>query len=263
MFQNPKSWDKWKNFFTEKGYNCVVPAWPAHEGDPATLRAQPPEHLGDLTLDDVIAAIEQVVSASGGNGASMAERPVIVGHSVGGLIAQIMVQRNLVSAAAAICPVAPNMMMTFDWPFFKNVATIANPFKGDKPFEQTPESFHAAFCNTLGEEAARQAFEETATHDSRNVLRGCLGPSGHIDLDLPHAPMLFVSAKEDQIIPTELVEKNCKAYTDESSRTDRKEFTGRSHYICNEPGWEQVAEYVYQWLQKQHPAAAGTYGPGL
>jgi len=251
MFQNPKSWEKWIAYFSERGYNCVAPAWPYHEGSPEQLRQNPPAGLGDLMLDDVIAAMESAVISAGGNNPDINAKPVIIGHSVGGLLAQLFVSKNLASLAVPVSSVAPNMMMTLDWPFFKNVATITNPLKGDDPILQTPESFHESFCNTLDESAAKLAFETYATHDSRNVLRGCLGPSGHIDLDMPHVPMLFISGKEDQIVPTELVEKNSKAYTDDvSGLTTYREFAGRSHYICGEPGWEEVADYVYQWIEK-------------
>lgn len=252
MFQNARSWDKWIAYFTERGYRCIAPSWPAHEGEPSQLRANPPASLGELSLDDVIAAMESAVIAAGGSSAELAERPIVIGHSVGGLLAQIFAARNLVSYAVPISPVAPNMMMTLDWPFFKNVTAIANPLAGNEPFEQTPEKFHADFCNTLSEAEARQAFEETATHDSRNVLRGCLGPSGHIDLDMPHVPMLFISGKEDRIIPTELVEKNSKAHSDEiGGRITYREFPGRSHFICGERGWEEVASHIADWLQSQ------------
>lgn len=252
MFQNSKSWDKWVTYFTERGYNCIAPSWPDHVGIPQQLRDNPPAGLGDLMLDDVIAAIESVVIAAGGNNTELEDKPIVIGHSVGGLLTQIFASRNLVSLGVPVSSVAPNMMMTLDWPFFKNVAAITNPFKGDEPFKQTPESFHEAFCNTLDEAAAKQAFQETATHDSRNVLRGCLGPSGHIDLDMPHVPLLFISGKEDQIVPTELVEKNSKAYTDSvSGEASYHEFPNRSHYICGEPGWEEVAEKVYNWIETQ------------
>jgi len=251
MFQNPTSWEHWIRFFTEKGYKCIAPAWPFHEGNPSQLRQAPPEGLGDLTLEDVIDSIERTVLSAGGNNENLQDKPIIIGHSVGGLLTQLFVRKNLASLGVPISSVAPNMMMTLDWPFFKNVAAIANPFKGDQPFVQTPESFHESFCNTLSEEQAQQAFEQTATHDSRNVLRGCLGPNGHIDLDQPHVPMLFISGKEDQIVPTELVEKNSKAYTDETSSALYKEFEGRSHFICGEPGWEEVATYVYNWIESQ------------
>lgn len=243
MFQNPKSWTKWVDYFTGKGYACVAPAWPLHDGDPADLVANPPAALGDLRLNDVIGAMELEVMKY--------EQPIVIGHSVGGLIAQLLVNRQLASAGVAISTVAPNKMIDFDWGFLKNSAIIANPLKGDEPIFMDPETFHSAFANTLSPEAAAHAFHQTGTHDSRNVLRDCLGNAGEIDTELPHAPLLFVAGEKDEIIPNTLVEKNYKAYTDEYSVTGFKEFENRSHYICGEPGWEAVAEYVYDWLQAQ------------
>ncbi|WDF67096.1 alpha/beta fold hydrolase [Sphingobacterium oryzagri] len=251
MFQNPMSWTPWINYFSSQGFDCHAPAWPDHEGEPQTLRTTPPANLGDLSLEEVIDRLERTVLAAGGNNPNVSERPMIIGHSVGGLIAQIFVNRGLASLAVAICPVAPNKMMTIDWPFFKNVASIANPFKGDQPFAHTQESFHESFCNTLTKEDAAVAFELTATQDSRNVLRGCLGAAGEIDLSSAHVPILFISAKEDKIIPYELVEKNAKAYSDIASVVTYKEFPDKSHYICLEPGSQEVINYVHEWINEQ------------
>ena len=242
MFQNPKSWKKWEDFFTSKGYNCIAPAWPLHAGEPAALRTNPPAGLGDLHLDDIITEIETLVLKH--------DQPIIVGHSVGGLIVQLLINRGTASAGIAIDSVAPNAMLDFDWGFFKNSALIANPFKGNEPFYMDEASFHGAFANTLSEEAANEAYQEFATHDSRNVLRDCMGEAGHLDVSLPHAPLLLIAGEKDEIIPNTLTKKNFEAYTDESSITAFKEFPNRSHYICGEPGWEEVAEYVYDWLQK-------------
>jgi alpha-beta hydrolase superfamily lysophospholipase len=251
MFQNSKSWDKWVNHFQQLGYNCIAPSWPDHDGEPAALRANPPATLGDLMLEDVIGAIEQVIIHAGGGTQDVNEKPIIIGHSVGGLLAQIFVNKNLASLAVPICPVAPNKMMTLDWPFFKNVAAITNPFKGDEPFKHTAETFQEGFCNTLDEASAQAAFEDTATYDSRNVLRGCLGEYGEIALDTPHVPMLFIAAKEDQIIPYELVEKTYNAYKDEEvGDVSYQVFENKSHFICGEPGWEVVAEQIHSWIQQ-------------
>ncbi|HEY0254427.1 MAG TPA: alpha/beta fold hydrolase, partial [Kofleriaceae bacterium] len=178
------------------GHTCVAPAWRDHAGEPAALRANPPATLGDLTLEEVISAMElEVRNAAQGN-----DLPIVIGHSVGGLVTQLMIA----VAGVPISSVAPNRMLTLDWPFFKNVTTIVNPLKGDKPQLQTVESFHASFCNTLDNAQAAVAFETTATHDSGNVLRRCLGSAGHIDLDQAHAPMLFISGSEDRIVPAHL-----------------------------------------------------------
>jgi alpha-beta hydrolase superfamily lysophospholipase len=243
MFQNPKSWNKWVDYFSERGYNCLTPAWPLHEGEPALLRENPPAGLGDLSLDEVISAIEVL--------ALKHDYPIMIGHSVGGLIVQLMVNRDVAGMGVAIDSVAPNAMLDLDWGFIKNATIITNPFKGNDPIYMDVETFHGAFANTLSDEAVLTAFTETATHDSRNVLRDCLGSSGHLNLDSPHVPLLLIGGEKDEIIPASLTEKNYKAYTDTNSVIDFKEFEGRSHYICAEPGWEEVAEYVYNWIKSQ------------
>lgn len=252
MFQNPKSWDKWTAYFGGEGFNCVVPAWPRHEGDPAALRANPPEGLGELRLATVIDSIEAVVRGL--------NKPIMIGHSVGGLITQIMLDRGLISCGVAISSVAPNAMIDLDWGFIKNSAIITNPLMGSAPIEMDAATFHSSFANTLSEDEATREFEATATHDSRNVLRDCLGPDGRVDLDTPHGPLLLIGGEQDEIIPAHLTEKNFKAYSDTSSVTAFKAFAGRSHYICNEPGWQEVANEALTFIQ-QHAASsdAGTF----
>ena len=252
MFQNPRSWEKWTRFFADHGYRCVAPAWPLHDGDPAALRADPPAGLGELHLKDVIAAIETVVAGL--------DRPVMIGHSVGGLITQIMTARGLLSAGVAINSVAPNAMIDLDWGFIKNSAIIANPLKGDAPVLMDAETFHNAFANTLDEDAAAREFEATATHDSRNVLRDCMGSDGRIDLDAPHTPLLLIGGEEDRIIPAHLTEKNFNGYTDAGSVTEFLPFAGRSHYICNEPGWEEVAQAALTFIQRNGARATASSG---
>ncbi|SDE96494.1 Lysophospholipase, alpha-beta hydrolase superfamily [Mucilaginibacter pineti] len=241
MFQNPVSWEKWISYFNEKGYDCIAPAWPLHEGVPADLRNNPPAGLGDLELQTIVDEMERIVT-------SLPEKPILIGHSVGGLIVQLLVQKGLAEIGVPINSIAPNAMLAFDWGFMKNSALIANPFKGNAPFEMNLESFHESFCNTMSMEDTQEAYQRTATHDSRNVLRDCMGEAGQIDLDLPHAPLLFIGGEEDQIVPYELNQRNAEAYTDEVSIVDFKAFPNRGHWICGELGWEEVAAYISEWL---------------
>lgn len=242
MFQNPKSWERWIDYFQSSGYNCIAPAWPYHEGEPADLRQSVPEGLGDLKLEDIIQKYETLIY-------SLPEKPIVIGHSVGGLIVQRLVNLEIVKAGVAISSVAPNGMVTFDWSFVKNAAVIANPLKGDDPICMDLETFKEAFANTLPEESAEAYYEATATHDSRNVFRGCMGTHGELDVDTPHPPLLLIGGKEDKICPSDLNQKNAEAYTDAESITEIKIFPARSHFICNEPGWEEVAAYALNWIQ--------------
>jgi pimeloyl-ACP methyl ester carboxylesterase len=241
MFQNSRSWDRWIEYFTPRGFECAAPSWPLHEGEPSALRANIPDGLGKLRLKTVI---NSVMAAAGG------DKPFMIGHSVGGLITQIMASLGLIRAGIAVNSVAPNGMLDFDLSFLKNMAVITNPLKGDDPMLMDVETFHAAFANTLNDPDAAREYARTAVHDSRNVLRDCMGDDARIDMGRPHAPLLLFGGEKDQIIPADLVRKNAKAYEDGSGMVAHKEFAERSHYICNEPGWEEVAGFAATWLNQ-------------
>lgn len=241
MFLNPKSWSPWITYFENLGYTCEAPAWPLHEGDPAELRRNCPAGLGTLGLAEVLSHYEQIVR-------NESVSPIVIGHSMGGLIVQKLASAEVIRAGVGICSVAPNRMLSLDWGFLRNSASITNPFAGDEPFEMTPELFHQNFANTLGEAHSNAAYHEFAMHESRQVLRDIMGDVGHIDMDHPHSPLLLVGAEKDEIIPNTLVRRNAHAYQDERSHHEYIEYTGRGHFICGEPGWEEVAERIANWL---------------
>jgi pimeloyl-ACP methyl ester carboxylesterase len=249
MFLNPKSWQGWQQFFASRGFNCIAPAWPMHEGEPAQLRATPPRGLGELSLDAVIDSIKTVA-------APYAEDLILVGHSVGGLIVQKLIAERIGKLGVAICSVAPNRMLSLDWGFFKNSALITNPLKGDAPFPMAADGFYQSFANTLSRPQSDEAWQQFAVNDSRNVLRDCMGTTGKMDLDVPHAPLLFISADKDEIIPPGLCEKNAKAYEDKTSQVSYREFKHRSHFICGEPAWEEVANHIAEWIASKSSASS-------
>lgn len=247
MFLNPKSWEKWIEYFTARGYECEAPAWPLHEGEPAMLRNNVPAHLGDLSLAAVYSHYADLVSGE-------ATPPVVIGHSMGGLVMQKLAAAGLIRAGVGICSAAPNRMLSVDWGFLRNSASITNPFAGDEPYEMTPELFHKNFGNMMTEDESNAAWEKHALNESRQVLRNIMGEDGQIDTELPHVPFLFVGASDDEIIPNSLVRRNAHAYSDDRSHSEYVEFSTRGHFICGENGWEEVAEHIANWLDS-HLAA--------
>lgn len=241
MFQNAKSWGQWTRYFGELGYECIAESWPLHVGEPGELRRNPPAGLGDLRLQTIIDRYASLIE-------SRHFPPIVIGHSVGGLITQKLVERGLASAGVAICSVAPNRMLAVDWGFFRNSVQITNPLVGDSIFEMTPEGFHQNFANTLSAAESSRAFEQFATHDSRNVLRDCMLEAGEINLSRAAVPLMFVSADKDEIIPPQLCEKNAQAYVDAGGSANYEMFKNRSHYICGEPGWQEVAASIDNWI---------------
>lgn len=241
MFLNARSWEHWVAYFENLGYECSAPSWPLHDGEPSDLRVNIPRGLGALSLAEVHNHYRNLLR-------SETVPPVLIGHSLGGLLVQELVAEGFAMAGITLCSVAPNAMLAADWSFLRNSAAITNPLAGTAPYEMTPDDFHKNFANALDERSSAEAYERFATHESRQVLRDIMGREGKIDVEAPHVPLLFIGAEKDEIIPTTLVMRNSEAYTDNRSHSEYMEFSGRSHFIHCEPRWEEVAERIANWL---------------
>lgn len=244
LFENPKSWEAWIKFFEARGYTCYAPAYPYHEGDPVELRKNPDERLRKVTFGQVIDHLSAFID-------QLPEKPILVGHSMGGLAVQKLI--NLGKGVAGVCidSAPPKGVFSFKWSFLKaNLPTI-NPLKGNSISLPSLKWFHYAFCNTMTMEETEKEYNQFVVPESRNIPRSSTGKDGKIDFKKAHNPLLFIAGEKDHIIPSSLNLKNYKAYKDKSSQREFKEFTGRTHYICGQKNWEEVAEYVASWIQKK------------
>jgi alpha-beta hydrolase superfamily lysophospholipase len=247
MFVNPLSWEAWQRYFETMGMRCIAPAWPYHEGEPARLRADVPPRLGELSLQSVTQAIEIVVARY--------DHPVLVGHSLGGLVVQRLIAARRGSLGITLCSVAPNAMVSLDWGLLRTGAEIANPLKGDQIHTLDRDTFHERFANKMTREEAMEAYERYVLPESRNVVRDALGEPGQVDVDRAHAPLLFIAAGADRVIPPELVQKNAAAYTHRESIVEVRVFEDRCHFIQAQRGWETVAAYIVEWIARHSGAA--------
>lgn len=244
LHENAHSWDAWKLFFENAGYNCYAPAYPYHEGIPAELRQHPDKRLAHIRLRDVVAHYSQFIDKLNN------EAPILMGHSMGGLIVQLLIQQGKGAAGICITSASPRGVLTLKWSFIKSNIGVINPLKGNSLFCGTREWFHYAICNTMSREESDALYENTVVPESRNIPRSSRFSDGKIDFKKPHKPLLFVSAEKDHIIPISLTIKNAEAYKDRQSITDFKEFKGRAHCIGVETGWEEVAQFIAAWMTK-------------
>ena len=242
LFLNNQSWAEWETFFKEKGYTIYAPTYPSHEGIPSELRKNAPDSLGYVTFTQVVNKMEAFIE-------TLPEKPIIVGHSMGGLVAQKLIEKDLAEAAIIISSAPPKGVITLKFSFAKSNLGLLNPFKGNSIHYPTKKWFHYAFTNTLTREESDSIFDEFVVPESRNIPRETLKKAAKIDFKKPHAPMLFISGKKDHIIPASLNKKNFKRYKDEKSIREHKIFEGRDHFIAGEDGWKEVANYVYNWLK--------------
>jgi len=242
LFVNPKSWNQWKTFFEEKGYNCHTPANPYHEGEPAELRENIDPALGKVTLEDEVAHILEVVD-------SLAEPPILVGHSLGGLVVQKLLSMGKGAAGVCIDGVPPKGIFTLQWSFWESNFPVLNYFKGDTVFEPNKDWFHYAFAHLMPREESDKVFDDLVVPESRNVPRRTLTAFAEVDFNEPHKPLLFIAGEKDHIVPATLNLENFHAYTHTDSIKEYIEFQDRTHYICGMPGWEDVAGHVAKWLE--------------
>jgi pimeloyl-ACP methyl ester carboxylesterase len=242
LFVNPTSWTEWKTYFEAKGYKCYTPANPFHEGNPTDLRKQINPDLAKVNFEDVVNNIVKLID-------TLPEKPIVIGHSLAGLVVQKLVSMDKVEAGICIDGAAPQGIITTKWSFWKVNGSVVNPFKGNSVFEPNKKWFHYAFCNTMTREESDKVFDNYVVPESRNIPRGTLKSFAKIDFKKPHQPLLFIAGEKDHCVPTSLNLKNFKAYKDINSIKEFKEFKGRGHFICGEPKWQEVADYILNWLK--------------
>lgn len=240
-------WDDWRTFFEHKGYRTVAPAWPFKDGTAAELRARQPHDtdLARLTLAEVVAHYAGIVQA-------YPEKPIVIGHSLGGLITQIIVNRDLAAAGVAIHSVPTLGVFPYEFSFLKAGWKSLGIFTSlDETYLMSFEDWQYAFVNEMPLEEQQAAYDQFTIPESKVVARGGLTSAAEVDYEKPHAPLLLTSGSLDNIIPAHLNIRNYEKYEKTDSILDYKEFEGRNHFVLGQPTWPEDAEYIYQWLEQQ------------
>jgi pimeloyl-ACP methyl ester carboxylesterase len=246
-------WDAWVTRYEKLGYTCIPIAYPGRDGSPASLRRNPDSALmASLTLARVI---EHHVTAI----RALNEKPIVIGHSFGGLLTQLMVQRDLPAAAVAIDSVPPQGVLTLKWSFYRSTFPALNPFlPASNPYMMSFKHFQYAFANELSLAEQRVAYEKDMVPESRRLSRGGLSSAARVDFKRRRSPLLLIAGEKDRIMPAALNRTNFRRYRKSPSVTEFKEFPGRSHYsIIAGKGWEEVADYALDWAMRAASSREG------
>lgn len=246
MFMTYRCWDGWMSRFKSQGYACVALPWPGRDLPVEELRKRHPDpDLGRLTLDQVVEAHVQAIQ-------TMDEPPILIGHSMGGLVTQILLNRGLGAAGVAIQSAPPFGVLSASWPFLKSNWPILDPLSPvSASLQMSFEQFQYAFVNGLPLDEQKTIYEQQAVPESRRVGRGVFTGVAHLDFKKAHPPLLMTAGSIDHIIPASLNKSNFARYRNSPSLTEFKEFPGRSHYGFGQHDWEEMADTVLAWLRKQ------------
>jgi pimeloyl-ACP methyl ester carboxylesterase len=239
MYLNGRSWQPWVERAGARGFDTVAPSWPFHDGDPVELRDAVNPALGRLTFGDVVASLKRVID-------ELPERPLLIGHSIGGLVAQKLASDGYARAAVAVSSAPPQGVLSLAPDFFRANWPHVNPFAGASPIRMTKPRFHYTFCTTMTRAESDSAYDAFVVPESRNVPRSTLTAQAHIDFAVDHVPLLMLAGDTDHLTPEALVRKNAARYR---QPVEVRSFVGRSHFICNQPGWEEVADAAFEWLE--------------
>jgi pimeloyl-ACP methyl ester carboxylesterase len=257
--------DSWKNFagyFGERGFVVSAPEWPRKHGGVAELR-QNADKLEGLGLNEIIDHYESEIGALG-------EPPVLVGHSYGGLIVELLLDRGLGRAGVAMSPAPPKGILALPFSTLKAGApALAHPSKWHGVVPLTLDEFTYAFVNTFTPEAAAAAYEQYCVPETGQIFYEAgfanfhLHPPTEVHFKSDdRAPLLIVGAEKDHTVPASLAHKQYEKYGKSDAQTDYVEFPGRPHLMMVADGWEEIAGRIETWLDSVL-APAGVHEGGV
>lgn len=236
-------WDGWKSFFQQKGFTVLVPPWPHKDAAVESLRASLPHNaeFAKMRLSHLVEHYKSIV-------ASLPEKPIVIGHSLGGLIVQLLVNQNLVAAGVALHSVPPKGVFSFEWSFLKAIwKPLGYPF-GRKIYFMSLKTWSNYYANGLNEQIQKGGYESYCIPESRQIIRDALGVMATVDFEKPHPPLLLTAGTEDKFVPLSLNYENYIRYRKDHYITDYKKFAGRNHFVLMLPGLGTEAEYVHDWI---------------
>ena len=243
-FVSHTGWDEWQTYFRSKGYTTSAPPWPHKDAPAADLRKRQPNDtdLAALTLTELIDHYAGIAKR-------LPEKPIVIGHSLGGLITQIIVNRDLAAAGIAIHSVPPQGVIPYEFSFLKGGWKALGLFTSlRKTYLMSFKDWQYAFVNGMPLKDQQAAYERYTIPESKKVARGGLTSAARVDFAKPHAPLLLTSGSTDNIIPAHLNVRNYAKYQRSDSVLDYKEFEGRDHFVLGQPTWKEDAEYILNWI---------------
>jgi pimeloyl-ACP methyl ester carboxylesterase len=248
LWVTPRSWEGWVAHYESQGYTVLAPAYPGFEVEVEALRENP-DVIARLTVQETVDHLASVIE-------SVASPPIIVGHSFGGTLTQLLLARGLGSAGVVVDSAPTEGVRVTPLSQARSLfPALHNPANRHRAVGFTPEEFHYAFANTLTEEESRAVWERYAIPAPgywvfEYGLFANFKP-GHqdtwVDYRADRAPLLFIAGEKDHIMPPSVNRSNARHYEHSPAVTEFRELEGRDHWTCGAPGWEAVADLALSW----------------
>jgi pimeloyl-ACP methyl ester carboxylesterase len=249
LWVHGESWRPWIELFRRSGYDAVAAKWPGEAETPEATRRNAAVMAGY--------GVGEVADFITGQLSLFQEKPVLIGHSIGGLLVQTLLGRGLGSAGVAIdaapfkgVPDLPLSAIRTTTPVLKN------PLNYGRTLSLTEPQFRFGFASAVSEKEAHELYNKYAIPGpARPVFQTVtapLNPRAATKVDVRNAkrgPLLLVAGAADHTVPPVMVKGMLKAYRRSRAITDFKEFPNRGHSLIMDHGWKELAEYTLGWLR--------------
>lgn len=246
----PSSWDNWVALFEEAGFVGLTPGWP---DDPVTVveAREHPEVFAGKGITEVANYLQAIVRR-------LDRRPVIIGHSFGGLLTMILAGRGLALASVAISPAPFRGVLPLPVPALRTASVaLRNPLNWNRAVPLTYEQFRYSFANAVGEEEAKELYlgysVATPGEPLFQAASANLNPwsEARVDLMSPErGPMLIIAADSDHAVPWEMAYAAYKLEKRNEGVTEITRMPDRGHSLTIDAGWREVAGKSLEFLRR-------------
>ncbi len=246
----PSSWDRWVTFFEEAGYVAVTPGWPDDPETVAEAREHPEVFAGK--------GIGQIADYEAAIIRRLDRKPVIIGHSFGGLLTMILAGRGLASASVAISPAPFRGVLPLPLPALRTASVaLRNPANWNRAVPLSYEQFRYSFANVVGEDEAKELYLGYSVAGPGEPLFQAASANinpwteAAVDSSNPErGPMLIVSADSDHTVPWAISNAAFHIQQHNPGVTEIVKMEGRGHSLTIDAGWRDVAEKALEFVKR-------------
>lgn len=249
LWLHATSWGPWLELFRQAGYEPIAPGWP---GEPPTVEEarEQPNLVANMSIDDATGHYAEIID-------SLPAKPVIIGHSFGGLFAEKLLGMDRGVAGVAIDPAQIKGVLPLPVAQLRAaLPALGNPANLHKAVSLTAKEFRFGFGNQLSEAESDSLFAQWAIPGPARVVFQAAAANFALHSEAKvntgneqRGPLLLTSGKQDHTVPDVTTRSTLKQYRDSTAVTELKQFEGRGHSLTIDTGWREVADAILEWLQ--------------